>query len=296
MLASLGYQRLLMLFGVTVAHDLLLESLIAESSPCLRARWAFLYPGAWALVGSLAYFKGHGLPHSRVLVEGAVEVSVTGAVGLFSSVISLVSLLFIDYPTWIVVTGAVPAALAAFPGRTRRQIQLGIASGGSLVVYLLCRRSPTRVQTLDGPALGILASVVGASGQIYARRNAESGARRGLIANAQTLAAGAAVGLPFCVVGASLPCSAAGVYRLAFLVFVSGGVSISVRERCAVACTPGELSALDSARRSMVFMLCPQPRAALVRVAAGVAAIVGAGLVATLDVWKERYEPIPVPV
>ena len=119
MLASLGYQRLLMLFGVTVAHDLLLESLIAESSPCLRARWAFLYPGAWALVGSLAYFKGHGLPHSRVLVEGAVEVSVTGAVGLFSSVISLVSLLFIDYPTWIVVTGAVPAALAAFPGRTR---------------------------------------------------------------------------------------------------------------------------------------------------------------------------------
>ena len=239
--------------SVAAFHDLLLESLIFRASACNRLAWALFLPGAWELAGVTIIRPERILSGYAPLPQTnpTSTLAVLGGLHMGSSVLCISSLLFLDYPAWMALTGVIPHILASHGGITARGLCIRAAAGGSLVWCLCTRGVPTAHLFMGG-----IAASAGALGQQVARRHAEAGIGQ----KSYPLLTSAAVGVPCCVLAMFMPCEENRNFALGALVVVSGCATAVARQVCPRA----SAGSLDIIRHLITFVLCTLGSAKLV--------------------------------
>ena len=245
--------RTVTFLSVAAFHDLLLESLMFRAGACNRLAWSLFLPGAWELAGVAIIGPEHSLGGYATLPQSnpTSTLAVLGGVHMGSSVLCLSSLLFLDYASWMALTGVIPHIHVSHGGITARGIFIRAAAGGSLA-WCLCTRSDSAAHLL----MGTLAASAGALGQETSRLHVESA----LGQKSYPLLTSAAIGVPSCLLAMFMPCEGPTNFALGALVVISGCATAVARQACPRANAGG----LDVIRHLITFILCTLGSADLV--------------------------------
>ena len=253
MLTVQDNRRTALFLSVAAFHDLLLESLMFRAGACNRLAWSLFLPGAWELAGVAIIRPEHSLGGYATLPQSnpTSTLAVLGGVHMGSSVLCLSSLLFLDYASWMALTGVIPRIHASHGGITARGIFIRAAASGSLV-WCLCTRSDSAAHLL----MGAIAASAGALGQETARHHVEPATGQ----KSYPLLTSAAIGVPCCMLAMFIPCERPTNFALGALVVVSGCATALARQ----ACPRAKACGLDIIRHLITFVLCTLRSADLV--------------------------------
>ena len=231
--------------SVAAFHDLLLESLIFRASACNRLAWSLFLPGAWELLGVAINRPEYSLGGYATLPQAnpTRTLAVLGGIYMGSSILCISALLYLDYASWMALTGVIPHIFASHGGITARGFFIRGAAGGSLV-WCLCTRSVPAAHLL----MGAIAASVGSFGQEKARQNVEAATGQ----KNYPLLTSAAIGIPSCMLAMFISCEEPKNYALGALVVVSGCATAVARQ----VCVRSNVDSLDIIRHFITFILC----------------------------------------